>query len=156
MSPILGWRDSCNGFSREAPDSDAEGRVLRVRASGGREAHILVVDDDTSSAQALVALLDDEGYTAAIARSGAEASADLATGACWLLLVDPSLSDSTGPRVLDDAGSRGVPTIVMTSDPTFDPERTRRHRVAGFLYKPIRLAALLSLIDAASKPDLPS
>jgi len=124
-------------------------------SSRGQEAGILVVDDDASSAQALVTLLVDEGYKADMATSGA-ATAALASGACRLLLLDPSLSDDTGLRLLNYAHGLGVPTIVMTSDPEFDPERTRRDGVGAFLYKPIRFSTLLGLVEAASGPSLPA
>ena len=128
---------------------------MRVKASAGRNRRIFVVDDDTSSAQALAALLLDEGYEAAVT-SSSDATVALASGACRLLLLDPSLADGAGLRLLGYAEGLGVPTIVMTSDPSFDPGRSQRGGVGSFMYKPVRLSALLGLIEAASKPGLPS
>jgi CheY-like chemotaxis protein len=113
-----------------------------------RSVRILVVDDDSSSAQALASLLREEGHTTAVAASGAAAITALATGAFDLLLLDPSLRDLAGPRVLSYGQELGVPLIVTTSDPAFDPERTPGTRARGFLYKPIHLPTLLGLIDA--------
>ena len=46
-------------------------RGMRVGSARGRDAGILVVDEDTSSAQALVTLLLEEGYKAEVATSAA-------------------------------------------------------------------------------------
>ena len=122
----------------------------------GRRTRILVVDDDPSSAQALAALLREEGHEATVAGSGAAAMTALASGACELLLLDPSLRDRTGPRLLSYAQELGVPKIVITSDPAFDPERTPATRAGGFLYKPIHLPTLLGLIANAVSPWPPA
>jgi DNA-binding NtrC family response regulator len=127
-----------------------------VEAPLGRSTRILVVDDDSSSAQALAALLRDEGREAAVASSGAEAMAALSGGGCGLLLLEPSLRDQTGLHLLSYGEELGVPTIVMTSDPAFDPERMDYDGTGGFLYKPIRLPTLLDLIAAALGPVRPA
>ena len=81
----------------------------------------------------------------------------LAGGACGLLLLDPSLRDQTGPRLLSYAQKLGVPYIIITSDPAYDPERTPSTIAGGFLYKPIHLPTLLSLImNAVGSRPLPS
>ena len=114
-------------------------------------AGILIVDDDPSSAEALAALLREEGHHATVAASGREATAALAGGACGLLILDPSLRDCTGPHLLRYADDLGVSTIVTTSDPAFDPVRTH-DPIRWFLYKPIRLPTLLSLVAHALNP----
>jgi DNA-binding response OmpR family regulator len=128
---------------------------LRVELQSARNARILVVDDDASSAQALAALLKEEGHETAVARSGAEAMTALDRGHCRLLLLDPALRDRSGLQVLTYAKERGVPTIVTTSDPVFDPERMPENGVGRFLYKPLRLAALLGLITTVLDPAQP-
>jgi DNA-binding NtrC family response regulator len=120
-----------------------------VEAPAERKRRILVVDDDVSSARALAELLQEEGYEPAVAISGDEAMSALAGGAYQLLLVEPSLGDRTGRRLLTYAEELGVPKIVITSDPEFDPERTHRATGSGFLYKPIHLATLLRLVTTA-------
>ncbi len=128
---------------------------LRVESSSGRDARILVVDDDSSSAQALAALLQEEGHEAAVAGCRAEAMIALDAGHCRLLLLDPALRDHSGLQLLNYAKERGVPTIVTTSDPVFDPERVPENGVGRFLYKPLRLAALLGLITTVLGPGRP-
>lgn len=81
---------------------------------------------------------------------------ELAGGACELLLLDPSLRDQSGLSLLSYAQELGVPQIVITSDPAYDPERTPATRAGAFLYKPVRLAALLSLIANAVSPGPPA
>ena len=131
----------------------ARQKGLRVGPPAGRKAGILVVDDDSSSAQALAALLRDDGYEAAVAGSGAEGMTALAGGACRLLLLDPALRDRTGLRVLRYAKELGVPAIVITSDAAFDPERGPGNEAGRFLYKPIHLPTLLGLIAAVLNPN---
>jgi DNA-binding NtrC family response regulator len=125
-----------------------------VKPTTRPRACILVVDDEVSSAQALAALLREEGHEAVVANSR-EAMTVLADRGCQLLLVDPALSDQTGLRLLSYANELGVSTIVVTSDPTFDPERTRGEGV-GFLYKPIRLPTLLAMIAKALRSGGPA
>lgn len=121
-------------------------------SGSGRKAGILVVDDDSSSAQALAELLRDDGYEAAVAGSGAAGMTALAGGAWRLLLLDPALRDRTGRRVLGYAKELGVPAIVMTSDADFDPGRGLGNEAGAFLYKPIHLPTLLGLIATALGP----
>lgn len=117
---------------------------------------ILIVDEDLSSAEALAELLREEGHEASLARSVPEAMTALRQVPYRLLLVDPSLRENGGRQFLDFARTLGVPTVVITSDPAFDPERSRHAGVTGFLYKPIHLPALLGLIANALKPGRPA
>jgi DNA-binding response OmpR family regulator len=123
-----------------------------MEAATRHNASILVVDDDSSGAQALAMLLRDDGYEAAVASSGAEGMAALAGGTCRVLLLDPALRDCTGLRVLRYARDLGVPTIVVTSNADFDPERGPGNEAGAFLYKPIHLPTLLGLIATALRP----
>ena len=107
------------------------------------------MDDDASSAKALAQLLQEEGYAATVATSGAVAIGALADRTYQLLLVEPSLGDRTGPELLRYADELGVPRIVITSDPDFDPARGHSARGGGFLYKPVHLATLLRLMVTA-------
>lgn len=126
-----------------------------MELQSGGHARILVVDDDPSSAQALAALLTEEGHETTVARSGAEAMTALDDGHWRLLLLDPALRDRSGLKLLHYAKERGVPTIVTTSDPVFDPQRMPENGVGRFLYKPLRLAALLGLITTVLDPGQP-
>ena len=121
-----------------------------------RRIRILVADDDSSSAQALAALLREEGHEAVVGASGAAAMSALAAGNWGLLLLDPALRDQSGPRVMAYAEELGVPLIVITSDPSFVPERSPCTRASGFLYKPIQLRTLLGLIAEAVDPGVPA
>ena len=127
-----------------------------MEASPGTSGRILVVDEDLSSAEALVELLREEGHEARLASSAAEAMTALSQGPYRLLLVDPSLREDGGRQFLDFAKTLGVPTVVITSDPAFDPDRTRYTGLTGFLYKPIHLPTLLGVIADALKPGRPA
>ena len=127
-----------------------------MEASTGSSGRILVVDDDQSSADALAELLREEGHDATLAISVAEAMTALRRGQYHLLLIDPSLRETGGREVLDLAKTLGVPTLIITSDPAYDPERTRNDGVTGFLYKPLHWPTLLGLIASALKPARPA
>lgn len=114
------------------------------------------MDDDPSSAEALTELLRQEGHDATHPNTVAEAIAALSREPYRLLIVDPSLREGGGRRFLDLAGTLGVPTVVITSDPAFDPERTRYTGLAGFLYKPIHWPTLLGLVAGVFDPDRPA
>jgi len=129
---------------------------LRVEPSAASNGRIFIVDDDVSSAQALAALLREEGYETVVTCSSAEAETVLAAGACGLLLLDPSLRDHSGVHLLSFAEEHGVPMVVITSDPAFDPERTHSAAASAFLYKPIRFPRLLGLVEHALHPGRPA
>lgn len=117
---------------------------------------ILVADEDEPSATAVAAILRDEGYETVVAGSGAAATAALAQSEWALLLLDPSFGDGSGPRVLSQAEALGVPKVIMTSDPAFDPGRAGRASVEGFFYKPVRVPTLLGLVESLLAPGRPN
>lgn len=104
----------------------------------------------------MVELLQEEGHDAGFAGSVAEAMAAFRRGPQGLLIVDPALRDGGGRDFLDLAKTLGVPTVVTTSDPAFDPERTRYDGLAGFLYKPIEMRTLLAVIASILEPGRPA
>ena len=118
-------------------------RVERVRERAYR---ILIVEDDSSSANALAALLAEEGYEPLAVAAGAEAMARLADGRYDLLLLEPSLRDQTGPAVLRCAQQLKTPTIIITTDPACESSGMRDASIRGFLYKPFRVPELLDLL----------
>jgi DNA-binding NtrC family response regulator len=120
-----------------------------VKRAPGPASRILVADDDPSSANALATLLREESYEVVVAMSGKDAMRALEEGSQQLLVVEPSLGDCSGRRLLTLAEELGVPTIVITSDPEFDPSGPQGVQGAGFLYKPIQLPVLLGLMRRA-------
>ncbi|MEY4863735.1 MAG: hypothetical protein RLZ51_1830, partial [Pseudomonadota bacterium] len=66
--------------------------------------HVLIVDDEPNSAQALGALVQAEGYSVALAGSLREARQQLVLMPAQAVLLDLHLPDGNGFSLLDDAG----------------------------------------------------
>lgn len=90
-------------------------------ASGTRRAiaSILVVEDDEAIAEALVDLLDSEGYRAIVATDGASALSALRSERVALMLLDLGLPDMNGRQMreqqLADEAIAGIPAIILTA-----------------------------------------
>ena len=87
---------------------------------------ILVVDDDTTSAEGLQALLDAQGYGVHWAGNGADALAVFAATEPDLVLLNTQLPDASPFALLDELRKRrqvrDIPVILMT---TLDDAETR-------------------------------
>jgi two-component system, OmpR family, response regulator QseB len=77
---------------------------------------ILVVKADTAIADVLVAVLTDEGYTVQLVTTGPDALAALQVTSPDLALIDLSLPDMRGWKLLESmrAQQLDVPVVVMT------------------------------------------
>lgn len=90
-------------------------------ASGTRRAiaSILVVEDDEAIAEALVDLLESEGYRAIVAFDGASALRLLRSERVELMLLDLGLPDINGRELREqqvaDNAIAGIPVIVLTA-----------------------------------------
>lgn len=115
-------------------------------------ATILIVDDDDATRQALVGLLESEGYRALSAADGSIALAMMARMAGEelpdLVLLDVQMVDMDGHAFRAaqraNAALSSVPVLVMTAEP-----RAREHATAfdaRVLYKPFGAAALFDTI----------
>jgi DNA-binding response OmpR family regulator len=106
--------------------------------------HILLVEDDPDLIGVLVQVLEDHGYRVSAATRRAEARALLRQGGIDLIVTDSALRGGNGDDVAKAAGSRQVPVIMISGEPS------RIERLAGgdtpFLPKPFRAADLLRLV----------
>jgi DNA-binding response OmpR family regulator len=90
-------------------------------SSGTRRAiaSILVVEDDEAIAEALVDLLESEGYRAIVARDGTTALSMLREERVELMLLDLGLPDINGRELREkqvaDEAIAGVPVIILTA-----------------------------------------
>ena len=106
--------------SGENGSLDTTGAVpVRVGMLVGRR--LVVVDDAVSTLRFLSSLLTSEGASVAMARSGAEALAHLATESCDLLIVDATMPGLSGAQVIRALRARpdaqsAVPALAMTAD----------------------------------------
>jgi len=83
---------------------------------------ILVIEDDPKTASAIRAGLRDEGYDAAVARTGEEGSALLTVGKFDLVALDWMLPGRDGIEVLKTLRARGTktPVLLLTSRDTIE------------------------------------
>lgn len=110
---------------------------------------ILIIDDDIGITDSLSMLLEDEGYTVAVARNGAEgleylSRAETLPRMIFLDLMMPIMDGfAFREEQLKNAGFASVPVVVMTAG-SLGP-RTAELNVVECLRKPLKIERLLQL-----------
>ncbi|MEP9327269.1 sigma-54 dependent transcriptional regulator [Paraburkholderia phymatum] len=117
-------------------------------------AHALVVDDDPSTREALVAIIAEESLTAATAGSLREARAQLVRQMPDVVFTDLQLPDGTGIDLFADLGpDSGIPFVVITGNATVESAvDALKMGAADYLVKPIsveRVKAVLNRLPRA-------
>jgi len=118
---------------------------------------VLVVEDDADIRDAMVGILESEGYQVSAASHGAEALAQLQAGnrPC-LILLDLMMPIMDGwefrRRQQDDPALADVPVIVLTA---LDQAQARAADLDGvdFLKKPLDFDRLLDLVRRRCGPQ---
>ena len=123
---------------------DAPGDV----SAGG---YILLVDDEESILEVLVAFLhDEESYAVYAARSGVEALSMTPSDPPALVLMDITLRNEdardVAQRIRERPGWESVPLVLCTAAP-YMRETARDLGAAGTLAKPFDLDDLLDLVQ---------
>jgi sigma-B regulation protein RsbU (phosphoserine phosphatase) len=114
---------------------------------------VLVIDDDESVREVMVAILEDSGFRILAAENGTEGLSLAHSGAPSLILCDGCMPGLSGMdvvrRLRATAGTELTPVIMMSGAPIeTDPvERTRLS--IGFLPKPFTPKELISTINLA-------
>jgi CheY-like chemotaxis protein len=111
---------------------------------------VLVVEDDADLREALVGILEDEGYHVGSASHGQEAFDRLHAGCrpCIILLdlMMPVMDGWTFCREMDkDASLSGIPVIVVSAVTRNDP-RNECVNAVDHLSKPVDVGRLLAAI----------
>ncbi len=115
------------------------------------KARILVVDDSSLVRDILFRGLTARGYEVICAAGAREGLALVATG-IELVLCDMVMPEVDGLAMLDllQKNHPGIPTLMMTADPSLERVTSARALgAAGFLRKPIELAHLEARIVRA-------
>jgi two-component system OmpR family response regulator len=110
---------------------------------------VLVVDDDARSRAAVARILTDEGYDAAVARDGEEATALLATWRPDLVLTDLHMPRVDGRGLLERVRTLrpGTPVIVLSARGVVEAVRlTAGMGASGVFSKPVHVDELLARI----------
>lgn len=113
---------------------------------------ILVVDDDSATADLLVELLSDEaGYRAWCVTSAIQALATLRTHPIDLLVIDVMMPEISGEALYDllqeDPSTRGTPVVFITAGRGGAQLASRTGRLV--LEKPFDLDTFLSSVRSA-------
>jgi CheY-like chemotaxis protein len=116
------------------------------------ESHpILVVEDDADIRDAMVGILESEGYAVSAASDGADALAQLQTGTrpCIILLdlMMPVMDGWTFCKEKDkDPALATIPVVVVSAVARHDP-RNACVRSVDHLAKPLNVAKLLAAVQ---------
>jgi len=118
---------------------------------------VLVVDDEVCIRELLREILQDEGYTVALAENASAARAYRNQNRPDLVLLDIWMPDTDGITLLKEWESGGLltmPVIMMSGHGTIDTAvEATRIGATDFLEKPIALQKLLSTVERALKKD---
>jgi two-component system response regulator AtoC len=116
--------------------------------------HVLVIDDDSDSAEAMAMLIATEGLTVATAASLRDARRQLALQTPDLVLLDLVLPDGNGLEFLED--TRGMPhteVVLVTGHASLDTSiQALRRGAADYLVKPVSPAQLQKVLSRVSSP----
>jgi CheY-like chemotaxis protein len=109
---------------------------------------IMVIEDDDDIREVLAQILEEEGYTVALARHGGEALAALRSGGplpsvIFLDLMMPVMDgfEFCAEKQRDQALAP-VPVVVMSADGRAEP-KLEHSGVQGYLRKPLTIRAIL-------------
>ncbi len=119
---------------------------------------VLVVDDETTIADALASMLRQAGYRALVAYEGAQALEVIGSEHVDVVLTDLVMTGMDGATLLrwlrSDPTTHELPVILMSM---LSEERAFAlcSDYSRFLRKPLRVEALLAAIGALSNPAEP-
>ncbi|HZZ93880.1 MAG TPA: sigma-54 dependent transcriptional regulator [Usitatibacter sp.] len=118
--------------------------------------HVLIVDDDANTREALAALCETEGFTTAVAGSVAEARIQLVRQRPDVVLMDLKLPDGSGMDLFEDLEDRtSIETILITGHASVETAvEALRLGASDYLTKPInypRLKAILSRVPKSGE-----
>jgi two-component system response regulator AtoC len=113
--------------------------------------HVLIVDDDLNTREALVEISTAEGFSTAVAGNIREAQIQIARQRPDVVLIDLKLPDGSGMDLFNDIESRSTTEIVLITGHASIETAVEALRLgaADYLTKPInfrRLKALLSRV----------
>ncbi|HSS28181.1 MAG TPA: sigma-54 dependent transcriptional regulator [Usitatibacter sp.] len=115
--------------------------------------HVLIVDDDANTREALAALASHEGFTVATSGSLAEARIQLVRQRPDVLLMDLKLPDGSGMDLFQDLEDRNsVETILITGHASVESAiEALRLGASDYLTKPVNFQRLKAVLARVPK-----
>ena len=115
--------------------------------------HVLIVDDDANTREALAALAAQEGFTTAVAGSVAEARIQLVRQRPDVVMMDLRLPDGSGMDLFEDLEDRSsIETILITGHASVESAvEALRLGASDYLTKPINLQRLKAVLSRVPK-----
>jgi len=107
----------------------------------------LVVEDDRAALDALLDLVEHEGFSVRGETTLSEARRAIKERAPDLLLVDLTLPDGSGLDMIDDANAIGAQVVLITGNASVDTAvEALRRGAADYFTKPLDLVRLRSIL----------
>ncbi|MGZ5103241.1 MAG: sigma-54-dependent transcriptional regulator [Usitatibacter sp.] len=115
--------------------------------------HVLIVDDDANTREALAALVTQEGFTTAVAGSVAEARIQLVRQRPDVVIMDLRLPDGSGIDLFEDLEDRSsIETILITGHASVESAvEALRLGASDYLTKPVNLPRLKAILSRVPK-----
>ena len=115
--------------------------------------HVLIVDDDANTREALAELAKVEGFTTALASSIAEARMHLVRQRPDVVMMDLRLPDGSGMELFEDLEDRAsIETILITGHASVESAvDALRMGASEYLTKPINLQRLKAVLSRVPK-----
>jgi DNA-binding NtrC family response regulator len=115
--------------------------------------HVLIVDDDSNTREALAAIATQEGFTTALASSVAEARIQLVRQRPDVVLMDLRLPDGSGIEFLEELEDRSsIETILITGHASVESAiEALRLGASDYLTKPVNVQRLKAVLSRVPK-----
>jgi DNA-binding NtrC family response regulator len=115
--------------------------------------HVLIVEDDVDSAEALAILVEAEGFTVATAGTLHAARRQIALQRPGVLLVDLKLPDGSGMELINaSAKMQETAAILITGHASLDTSiRALRQGAIDYIVKPVDPERLRSVLERLAK-----
>ena len=116
--------------------------------------HVLIVDDDRSTREALAAIIAEDGLTTATAGDLREARIQLVRQTPDVVFTDLQLPDGSGVDLFEDLDPRsGVEIIFITGHATVESAVTAlKMGAADYLVKPINMQRVKAILSRLPRP----
>src|SRR3990167_5998862 len=116
--------------------------------------HVLIVDDDVETLQALEKVVRLEGFTSDAAQSLQEARASMVRRRADVVLLDLNLPDGEGMDLFDDVELRkGTQIVLITGNASLETSiQALRLGATDYLIKPVNVKQLKNILSRIDKP----